>query len=381
LLESCRSFILETVCDRPSKFCEESCMQIVCKLFEKLQLHPKRVVFADGTDPRAIKAARQFFAMKLGVPILIGNQENIKNLAKDLKISLEGVRIIDPITNEERETFAGRYRLLRSHPGIPLMPIEEAYKVLQDNDFFASMMLAMGQADALLSSVKKHEGQLIRPIMQILQPLSSVQSVSSCQILTMEDNTDIGEDGILLMGDCNVHRNPTLDDLVEIGLQIAQFSTLVLDTPPRVAFLSYQTRDPQSTQISRESIAAQRATQKASELGFKAYFDGCLQSDTAISMNIAHRKLGDGNVGEVAGRANILIFPNIEAASIASRLVNNLIRANFYGNIFLGIDRPVAEYPRGTSYEELVGLAAILGAQCNHMRHLFPSHMFKLPGE
>ena len=147
-------------------------MHFITGIFEKLQSHPKRVVFPEGYNPRVIQAARQFFSLKLGIPILLGNRPRIKEIALQLGIGLEGVRVIDPISSDDMDTFARRFELLRRSRGLGSLEAREA--MLQPN-FFATMMLAMHQADALVSGADDSNGAVLRPLMQIIHSAPGTQ--------------------------------------------------------------------------------------------------------------------------------------------------------------------------------------------------------------
>ncbi len=259
----------------------------------------------------------------------------------------------------------------------------EAREAMQQPNFFATMMLAMHQADALVSGADDSNGAVLRPLMQIIHSAPGTQTVCGCQIVSLgdTDNHKIGANGVLLLADCDVHRDPTVEQLADIALMTARLAIQLLNVPPRVALLSMATRSKNpSTHNSREYAAAELASQRARNEGIQAYFDGELQADAAIVMDIAQRKLGE-DIGEVAGRANVLVFPNLESASISSRLIQHLARTSVYGDILLGIDRPAAELSRGATSHDILGVAAILGEQCNQYRKMFPGAGVRIPGE
>lgn len=356
-------------------------MHFITGIFEKLQSHPKRVVFPEGYDPRVIQAARQFFTLKLGIPILLGNRLKIKEIASQLGVALEGVRVIDPAQSDDLEPFSRRFEILRKSRGIGAIEAREA--MLQPN-FFATMMLAMHQADALVSGAEDSNGAVLRPLMQIIHSAPGTQTVCGCQIIELGDgdNHGVGANGVLFLADCDVHKDPTVEQLADIALMTARLASQLLTVEPRVAMLSISTRSGKSEGLtSREHAAAELASQRASTEGVKAYFDGELQSDAALVMDVAKRKLPADQLGEVAGRANVLIFPNLEAASIASRLIQHLARTSVYGDILLGIDRPAAELSRSATAHDILGVAAILGEQCNQYRRMFPGAGLRIPGE
>ena len=333
-------------------------MHFITGIFEKLQSHPKRVVFPEGYNPRVIQAARQFFSLKLGIPILLGSRPRVKEIAAQLGIGLEGVRVIDPIHSDDMDTFARRFELVRRSRGLGSL---EAREAMQQPNFFATMMLAMHQADALVSGADDSNGAVLRPLMQIIHSAPGTQTVCGCQIVSLgdTDNHKIGANGVLLLADCDVHRDPTVEQLADIALMTARLAIQLLNVPPRVALLSMATRSKNpSTHNSREYAAAELASQRARNEGIQAYFDGELQADAAIVMDIAQRKLGE-DIGEVAGRANVLVFPSLDAANVAYKLLARLGGAETIGPILLGMGAPVHVLQAGDDVRDIVDIAAV----------------------
>src|ERR1017187_3745469 len=194
-------------------------MRFIGSVIEKLQRHPKRIVFPEGTEPRVLQAARQFYSLRLGVPILLGDRTRIKQIATDLNISIEGLRIINPVESEDLENFAHRFEKLRRYKGLKSPEAREA--VLQPN-YFGAMMLAMHQADGLISGTGHTTGSVLRPLFQIVKMAPQTLTVSSCMIMEVEDSA-IGENGVLFMADCGVIPEPNVNQLTDIAVSTAQF--------------------------------------------------------------------------------------------------------------------------------------------------------------
>src|SRR5665213_987409 len=350
-------------------------MRFIGNVIEKLQRHPKRVVFPEGDEPRILQAARQFHALRLGAPIFLGNPEKIKAVGKALKISLEGIRVINPVASEDFENFANRFYRLRREKG--LRPAE-AREAMQQPNFYGAMMLAMHQADGLISGASHITGSVLRPLFQIIKAAPDIKTASSCMVMEVED-TRIGEGGVLFMADCGVIPDPTVDQLADIAVSTARLARHMLGVKPRVALLSFSTKGSAShPSVGKVQAATAMAKHKAQQLFLEAEFDGELQVDAALIPEIAERKL---NESPIAGRANVLIFPDLNSGNIASKLVRIVSRANAYGQILLGLNRPAADVSRGSTAHDILGVAAIVAVQSTDYQKLYPGADGKLPGE
>jgi phosphate acetyltransferase len=350
-------------------------MRFIGNVIEKLQRHPKRVVFPEGEEPRILQAARQFYALRLGAPIVLGDAAKIKAVAEGLNIPLEGIRVINPPVSEELDNFANRFFRLRREKGVKAPEAREA--MLQPN-YFGTMMLAMHQADGLISGASHITSSLLRPLFQIIKAAPSITTASSCMVMEVED-TRIGEQGVLFMADCGVIPDPTVDQLADIAVSTAQFARHMVGVRPRVALLSFSTKGSAAhPSVGKVQAATAVARRKAEQLFLEADFDGELQVDAALVPEIADRKLRDS---KVAGRANVLIFPDLNSGNIASKLVRLVGHANAYGQILLGLNRPAADVSRGSSAHDILGVAAIVGVQAIDYPKLYPGADAHLPGE
>ena len=342
-------------------------MRFIGSVIEKLQRHPKRVVFPEGAEPRVLQAARQFYSLRLGAPILLGDRTKIKQAASLLNVSLEGVRIINPAESEDLDAFAQRYELLRRFKGIK---VTEAKEALQNPNYYGAMMVAMHQADGFISGASEFTGSTLRPLFQIIKVAPQATTASSCMIMEVED-TRFGEGGVMFLADCGVIPEPTVDQLADIAVSTASLSKQLLGIRPRVAMLSYSTKGSAThPTIGRVQAATALAQQKAAQKGLEADFDGELQVDAALIPEIASRKLPES---KVAGRANVLIFPDLNSGNIASKLLQHVARANAYGQILMGLDRPAADVSRGSSAHDILGVAAIVGLQSIAYDELYPA--------
>jgi len=170
-------------------------MRFIGGIIEKLQRHPKRIVFPEGAEPRVLQAARQFHSLRLGAPILLGDRTKIKETAQELNISLEAIRIINPAESEELDNFARRFEALRRSKGMKALEAREA--MMQPN-YFGAMMVAMHQADGFVSGTSEFTGSVLRPLFQIIKVAPKKTTASSCQVMEVEDSR-FGENGVLFM--------------------------------------------------------------------------------------------------------------------------------------------------------------------------------------
>jgi len=350
-------------------------MRFIGNVIEKMQRHPKRVVFPEGEEPRILQAARQFQALRLGAPILLGDPARIHAVAEDLRVSLDGVRIIDPFASDDFDNFANRLYRVRREKGLRQTEAREA--MMQPN-FYGAMMLAMHQADGLISGASHITGSVLRPLFQIVRAAPDIGAVSSCMVMEVED-TRIGENGVLFMADCGVIPEPTVDQLADIAVSTARLARHLLGVKPRVALLSFSTKGSAShPSVGKVQAATAQARNKASQLNVEGDFDGEMQVDAALVPEIASRKLADS---KVAGRANVLIFPDLNSGNIASKLMGLVGHASCYGQILLGLNRPAADVSRGSTSHDILGVAAIVGVQATDYLKLYPGADKELPGD
>jgi phosphate acetyltransferase len=333
-------------------------MSLLDSLTAKLQRHPKRVVFPEGADPRIIQAARQFVSYRCGVPILLGDRAEIKKRAKQLDIKLDGIRILEPRRSDDTDLFlpmldASSYA---NHPD------SEKLELLLDHHNFASLMLLSGRADALIGGATVTTSRGLRSLFRIIPRLPAVRTASSMMVLD-QDNTKVGLNGILFLADCGVIPDPTAEQLADIAVSTAEVTHHLTGMLPRVAFLSFAThsRNPAHPSILKVREAVPIAQAKAAARGLSADFEGELQLDSALDPVVARQKGFED--GLVAGRANVLVFPDLNSGNIASKMLQVVSNARIYGQMVIGLDKPCAEISRGAHVYDIVGTAIITACQ------------------
>lgn len=343
-------------------------MPLISKLTVRLKRHPKRVVFPEGSDPRILQAARKFASNGLGIPILLGDRTKIKENADKLDISLERIRTIAPRESDEWDNFAKQFHGLRRFKNLNDKEIEQ---YLEDPNYFATMMLATSQADAIVSGATSSASSALRPLLQIIPRLPDVKTVSSLNIFDLED-LESGKDRELFLADCAVVPDPDTDQLSDIALTTAALSFHLTNAKPHVALLSYSSKSKTSKNptVSKMKAATEMARKKALALGIPMEIDGELQVDAALDPITAKTKRIDG---PVAGQANVLIFPDLHSANIASKLVDTLTRARNYGPILTGLTKPAAEISRGATASDIFGTAVMVASQAIDHKLLYPT--------
>ena len=343
-------------------------MPLISKLTVRLKRHPKRVVFPEGSDPRILQAARKFASNSLGIPILLGDRAKIKANAEKLDINLEHIRIIEPRRSDEWENFVKKFQGLRRFKNLKDKYIEQ---YLDDTNYFATMMLATSQADAIVSGATSSASSALRPLLQIVPRLPEVNTVSSLNIFDLED-LETGKDRELFLADCAVIPNPTSEQLADIAVTTAALRYHLTNKKPFVALLSYSSKSITSKDptVAKMKAATKMARNKAHELGIPMEIDGELQVDAALDPITAKAKKIDG---PVAGHANVLIFPDLHSANVASKLVDTLTRARNYGPILTGLAKPAAEISRGASAGDIFGAAVMVASQAIDHKLLYPT--------
>ena len=343
-------------------------MKLINKLAGQLQRHPKRILFPDGTDHRVMQAARQFATRRLGVPILIGERQKIKETAFRLDINLDKIRLINPLRSEELDSFAHQYFEARQHRGVTE---EEALKTVSKPNYFASMMLANSQADGLVFGAGTPAKEALPSLFRCIPMREGVKTASSVLIVDLEEKQEFGIDGSLFLSDCAVIPNPNAQQLADIAITTASLAYHLTGENPKVALLSYTTHSDSSNDpsVTKMAEAAQLASERAAQVDFPVKIDGEIQADVALDKYAAKQK---DVSSEVAGVANVLIFPNLHSSNIAAKMVTILAGGDGYGQIMTGLSKPAAQVSRGASAHDIYATAVIVGAQATD-RHLLMS--------
>lgn len=338
-------------------------MPLLEYIFQRLRRHPKRIVFPEGENPCVLHAGRRFYELGLGVPILLGRKSVIKEIAQSEKIPFDHFGIINPETSSDFPDFCRFLETLERYKNFGLA---DTHSILLNPNYYAAMMVQYGRADGVVGGVESPTNAFLRPLLRLVKPTGAGHLVSSCIILDTQ-RPELGSDGILVLADCGVIPTPDVEQLAEIALQAAHLCRQLTSDTPRVALLSYSTKSslaPSGT--GKISAAAALAKQQCLTRHLEVEVDGELEVDVALLPAVARAKAVQSTV---AGRANVLVFPDLNSGNIAGKLAE-ILGARAYGQILTGLSKPAAVVSCADGVESLTAVAAIVGLQAIEMRRL-----------
>ena len=328
-------------------------MNFIDGIKEKARKNIKTIVLPEATDVRVLKAAEIINKEKFAKVVLIGNEEVVETIANEKEINLRDTLIINPQNSEKKEQYANTLYELRKAKG---MTKEQAEELIVNPVYYGMMMVKLEEADGLVSGAAHSTADTLRPALQIIKTAPDTKLVSAFVAIDVP-NCEFGESGLLFFGDCGLNQNPNSEELAHIAISTAKSFENMIDNKAEVAMLSYSTMGSAKAD---EVTKVQEATRIAKDIAPSLMIDGEMQLDAALVPEIAKSKAPNS---EVAGRANVLIFPNLEAGNIGYKLVERLGKAEAYGPICQGIAKPVNDLSRGCKAEDIVGVVAITALQ------------------
>lgn len=327
-------------------------MAFIDKIKEQAKQNRKRIVLPESMDRRTFEAAAEILSEEIADLIIIGSEEEVAKNSEGLDISK--ATIIDPATNPKTAEYIDLLVELRKAKG---MTKEDATKLLMtEYMFYACIMVKAGDADGVVSGACHSTANTLKPALQIIKTKPGTKLVSAFFLMEVP-NCELGENGTFVFGDCGLNQNPNPEELAAIAVSSAESFKALVGVEPKVAMLSHSTKgSAKHADIDKVAEATKIAKEMAPELNI----DGELQADAAMVPSVGASKAPGSTV---AGQANVLIFPDLDAGNIGYKLVQRLAKAEAYGPMCQGIAKPVNDLSRGCSAKDIVGVVAITAVQ------------------
>jgi phosphate acetyltransferase len=329
-------------------------MDILNKIKERAAENKKRIVLPEGTEERILRAADEVLEEGFADIILIGNPDDIEKESRRLVLkNITRAKIVDSSDHPKKQEYIDLLVELRKNKG---MTHEEASKLVENPLYLSVLMIKNGDADGEVAGADNATGDVLRPALQIIKTRPGISVVSGAFIMILKDK-EFGEDGIIVFADGAVHPDPTAEELAEIAVSTGQTVRTLLGFEPRIAMLSFSTKGSAKHEMVDKVV---KATELAKQKDPSLKIDGELQVDAAVIPEIGHKKAPGS---EIAGTANVFIFPSLESGNIAYKLVQRLAHAEAIGPVLQGMAAPVNDLSRGCSVSDIVSLVAITANQ------------------
>lgn len=323
------------------------------KLKAKAKNDIKTIVLAEGEELRSVKAAETALKEGYAKIILVGNPDKINAMAEAEKIDITGAQIVNPENSDKLGAYADMFYELRKNKGVTP---EQAAETVKNPLYFGVMMVKMGDADGMVAGAVNSSANVIRPSLQILKTAPGTKLVSAFFVLSVPD-CEYGENGTFLFADSALNQDPDADQVSEIAISSAESFKKLVGAEPKIAMLSHSTYgSAKHALVDKMREATKLAQEKRPDL----MIDGEMQLDAAIVDSVGAQKAPGS---KVAGKANVLVFPNLDAGNIGYKLVQRLAKAEAYGPILQGIAKPVNDLSRGCTADDIAGVIAITAIQ------------------
>lgn len=335
-------------------------MKLLEALMQKAKANPQRIVLSEGTEPRTLQAANIILKEKAANIILLGKKEIIVKIAEEQSLThIAQAQIIDPDDFDNIDHYANLLFEIRKNKGVT----EQQAKELAKNPLYlACLLIKNGDADGELAGAENTTGDVLRPAFQIVKTKPQIKVVSGA-FLMFTQKKEFGKDGLLIFADCAVNPNPNAEELAQIAISSAETAQAIAGVTPQVAMLSFSTKGSANHELVDK---AKQATEIAKKMNPTLNIDGELQADAAIIPTVAQKKAPNSSI---AGKANVLVFPDLQAGNIAYKLVERLSDTLAIGPILQGMAAPINDLSRGCSVEDIVRMITITANQAINKHH------------
>lgn len=329
-------------------------MEFIEQLKQKAKGNKKRIVLPEGLEERTLRAANTILEEDFAEIILIGNPAKVQEEATRLELNnISKACIVDPENHDKMDVYADMMVEIRKKKGLTK---EDALTLIKNPLYLAVMMIKAGDADGEVAGADNATGDVLRPAFQYVKTAPGISVVSGAFIMILKDK-QFGEEGMMVFADCAVHPNPTAEELAEIAVATGRTTQAIAGFEPRIAMLSFSTKGSAKHEMVDKVVTATKlAQEKAPDLKI----EGEIQSDAAIIPEIGQKKAPGS---EIAGRANVLVFPTLETGNIAYKLVQRMAGAEAIGPVLQGMAAPINDLSRGCSVSDIVNLVAITANQ------------------
>lgn len=340
---------------------------VVQHLLEQLRRHPKRVVFTEGEDVRVLEAASRLVKEEVVAPILLGNRERIRALAAEHSIPLKFIHLIDPPLASDFGLFCQRVENMARYR---TMQIGNPEEIVARPHYFGALMVQYGQADAIVGGNQAMPAAYFRALLHTIKPLPNVPKIFGVSVLTGPHLNNLGGSGILMLADSGLIPNPDVNELAAIAVETGKLALHFLGRKPHVALLSHSTKGSAGTPDARRVAAATALAQAEVLKNFLDIdIDGEVQADVALDALAAEIKLPGAAVRPTA---DVLVFPNLDAAHIALKLLQHVAGAQGYGQLIMGLSRPAAQVTRTAGVQTIFGTAVAIAVEAIKYHQLYP---------
>lgn len=326
-------------------------MEFLEKIYERSRNIKKKILLSEALDERVLRAIEDILKSGICTPILIGDPQETSSLAKKKDIDLKGLEIVDNKRSKDLNRYIGLYCEKRKNKKVSQ---EDALKIITRNPvFYAALMVSAGDADGFVAGASTTTRDVAKAAIYCIGPAENIRTISSSTLLILNDKT-LGSSGVFIYSDAGIVPDPTAEELADIAISSARMAKILLDDQPKVAMLSYSTKGSGGSSKSIQKV--QEATKLVMQRDPSLLIDGEIQVDCAVVPEIANRKDPDSRI---KGRANIFIFPNLDAGNIAYKLTQRLAKARAIGPLMQGLQKPASDLSRGCDFQDIIDAVAI----------------------